>query len=264
MGEFEVKGPGALAFLQRVTSNDVAKLADGQAQYSALPLPNGAPVDDVIVYRRGAERFLMVVNAGNIEKDFAWLQAQEPEGCDARRTAATRYALIALQGPRAQAILQPLTAIDLPAIKLLPLRGRAGRGRAGHRLAHRLHGRGRLRDLRGARARAPTLWQHADRGGQPRRACVPAGLGARDTLRLEAQMCLYGNDMDETTTLVEAAWAGSCRSTRRRATSPAARCSSAQKRRARRASWWASRWWAAASRATATRCIVGDAAGRAP
>src|SRR5512137_644600 len=81
MGEFEVEGPGALAFLQRVTSNNVAKLVDGQAQYSALPMPSGAPVDDVIVYRRAADRYLLVVNAANIDKDFAWLRAQGPRDC---------------------------------------------------------------------------------------------------------------------------------------------------------------------------------------
>jgi aminomethyltransferase len=84
MGEFEVEGPGALAFLGRIASNNVAKLVDGQAQYSALPMPNGAPVDDVIVYRRSPERFLLVVNAGNIEKDFRWIESQSPDGCTLR------------------------------------------------------------------------------------------------------------------------------------------------------------------------------------
>src|SRR5689334_407176 len=100
MGEFELEGPGALQFLQRVTSNNVAKLVDGQAQYSALPMPNGAPVDDVIVYRRSAERFLLVVNASNIEKDLAWLQQQGPTGCTLV-DKSDAYALIALQGPKA-------------------------------------------------------------------------------------------------------------------------------------------------------------------
>src|SRR5262245_23648499 len=84
MGEFEVEGPGALPFLQRVTANDVGRLKDGQAQYSALPLGNGAPVDDVIVYRRSADRFLVVVNAGNQEKDWRWLQTQAPADCTLR------------------------------------------------------------------------------------------------------------------------------------------------------------------------------------
>src|SRR5437867_1577811 len=115
MGELEVSGPGALAFLQRVTSNDVGKLVDGQAQYSALPNAVGAPVDDVIVYRRGAERYMLVVNAGNVEKDFRWLRAQGPQGCEVS-DKSDAYALLALQGPRAQEILQPLTAVDLAAV----------------------------------------------------------------------------------------------------------------------------------------------------
>ena len=115
MGEFEVKGDGALAFLQRVTSNNVAKLADGQAQYSALPLHNGAPVDDVIVSRRAANDFLIVVNAGNIQKDWEWLRSQSPQACElANRSDET--ALIALQGPRAQEILQPLTPLGLATL----------------------------------------------------------------------------------------------------------------------------------------------------
>src|SRR5580765_8163331 len=96
MGELEVEGPGALGFLQRVTSNDVAKLADGQAQYSALPLPSGAPADDVVVFRRGPERFMLVVNAGNIEKDLRWLQDQSPAGCVVKNRS-DEYALLALQ-----------------------------------------------------------------------------------------------------------------------------------------------------------------------
>ena len=116
MGEFEIAGPGALAFLQRVTSNDVARLADGQAQYSAFPKPNGAAVDDVIVYRRAADRYLLVVNAGNIEKDFRWLQEQGPQDVDLKNRSDAD-ALVALQGPRAVEILQPLTALDLGGLK---------------------------------------------------------------------------------------------------------------------------------------------------
>ena len=115
MGQFEVAGEGALGFLQRVTAGDVAKLVDGQAQYSALPLPSGCPVDDVIVYRRGPERYLIVVNAANLAKDWQWLQSQSPSGCTLADLSEA-FALIALQGPRAEAILQPLTPIDLKAV----------------------------------------------------------------------------------------------------------------------------------------------------
>ena len=96
MGEVDIVAPGALAFLQRVTSNDVAKLQDGHAQYSALPLPTGCPVDDIIVYRFGAERFLLVVNASNRAKDVAWLQSQGPTGCEVH-DRSDEFALLALQ-----------------------------------------------------------------------------------------------------------------------------------------------------------------------
>jgi aminomethyltransferase len=201
MGEFEVEGPGALPFLQRVTANDVAKLVDGQAQYSALPMPSGAPVDDVIVYRRAADRYLLVVNAGNIEKDFHWLQEQGPQDLELKNRSDA-YALIALQGPRAQEILQPLTTLDLGALKYYHFAdvevdshpvtvSRTGyTGEDGF-------------EIFVPPAQVEALWKRLlEAGGE--KGLVPAGLGARDTLRLEARMCLYGQDMDETTSLIEA------------------------------------------------------------
>jgi aminomethyltransferase len=201
MGEFEAEGPGALAFLQRVTANDVAKLVDGQAQYSALPMPNGAPVDDVIVYRRAADRYLLVVNAANIEKDFRWLQEQGPQDVELKNRSDT-YALIALQGPRAVEILQPLTTLDLGALKYYHFAdaevdsypvtvSRTGyTGEDGFEIfAQPVH--------------VEAFWKRLLDAGREK-GLVPAGLGARDTLRLEARMCLYGQDMDETTSLVEA------------------------------------------------------------
>jgi aminomethyltransferase len=201
MGEFEVEGPGALPFLQRVTANNVAKLVDGQAQYSALPMPSGAPVDDVIVYRRAADRYLLVVNAGNIEKDFRWLQEQGPQDVTLRNRSDA-YALIALQGPRAQEILQPLTTLDLGALKYYHFAdvevdshpvtvSRTGyTGEDGF-------------EIFVPPAHVEAFWKRLlEAGGE--KGLVPAGLGARDTLRLEARMCLYGQDMDETTSLIEA------------------------------------------------------------
>jgi aminomethyltransferase len=200
MGEFEVTGPGALAFLQRVTANDVAKLAVGQAQYSALPTPSGGPIDDVIVYRRGEERYLIVVNAANVDKDWAWLRAQGPSDC-ALDDQSAAFALLALQGPKAQAILQGLTSIDLPKIAFY------------HFAEGRVHGEEAIVARTGytgedgfelfvAPDAAPGLWRKLVEAGRPH-GLLPAGLGARDTLRLEARMLLYGNDMDETTTLIE-------------------------------------------------------------
>jgi aminomethyltransferase len=201
MGEFEVEGPGALRFLQRVTSNDVARLADGQAQYSALPLANGAPVDDVIVYRRSADRYLVVVNAGNRQKNWQWLQSQSPTGCTLQ-DKSDDYALLALQGPAAQAILQPLADLDLARIAFYHFAEGAVDGTPVMVARTGYTGEDGF-ELFVAPDRAEALWVRlVAAGGEA--GLVPAGLGARDTLRLEARMCLYGNDIDETTTLVEA------------------------------------------------------------
>jgi aminomethyltransferase len=201
MGQFEVEGEGALAFLQRTTSNDVAKLADGQAQYSALPMPSGCPVDDVIVYRRSERRFLIVVNAANTGKDWSWLLAQKPAGCGVH-DLSDQFALLALQGPKAEAILQPLTPIDLSRIGFYRFAEGEVNGRASIVARTGYTGEDGF-EIFAAPAEAPALWRRIVAEGQPH-GFRPAGLGARDTLRLEARMMLYGNDMDETTTLVEA------------------------------------------------------------
>jgi aminomethyltransferase len=201
MGEADVEGAGALAFLQRTTSNDVAKLVDGQAQYSALPMPNGAPVDDVIVYRRGPESYRVVLNAGNVAKDLAWLRGQGPEGCEIV-DRSDEVALLALQGPRAQEILQPLTPTPLGGIAFYHF---AEGEIAGHPVTISRTGYTGEDgfEVFVASDRAASLWGTLLEAGRER-GLVPAGLGARDTLRLEARMCLYGNDIDETTSLVEA------------------------------------------------------------
>ena len=201
MGELEVRGEGALAFLQRVTANNVARLADGQAQYSALPLPNGAPVDDIVVYRRAADRYLMVVNAANVKKDWEWLQALGPEGC-ALENRSDEYALLALQGPRAQELLQELTTLDLARIAFYHFAEGLVQGEPAIVARTGYTGEDGFEIFVSPGAAEP-LWRALLEAGRPR-GLVPAGLGARDTLRLEARMCLYGNDMDETTTLVEA------------------------------------------------------------
>jgi len=201
MGQFEVSGPGALAFLQRVTANDVAKLAVGRAQYSALPMPNGCPVDDVVVYRRGDERYLIVVNAANVDKDWAWLRAQGPSDCSLDDQSAA-FALVALQGPKAEAILQGLTPLDLQAIVFYHFAEapvcdhQAIVARTGYTGEDGF-------ELFLPPEAAPAVWRRLVEAGGPH-GLLPAGLGARDTLRLEARMLLYGNDMDETTTLIEA------------------------------------------------------------
>lgn len=201
MGEFTIEGPGSETFLQRVTSNNVAKLTDGQAQYSALPMENGAPADDVILYRRGPESFLMVVNAANREKDWAWLRGQHPTDCrlDDR---SDDYALLALQGPKAQAILAPLTDANLDALRFYHFTTATVAGVPATIARTGYTGEDGFEILVAPQS-ATDVWGRLLEAGVPH-GLVPAGLGARDTLRLEARMCLYGNDIDETTTLVEA------------------------------------------------------------
>ncbi len=201
MGEFDIVGAGALAFLQRVTSNDVARLLDGHAQYSALPMPNGAPVDDIIVYRFSAERFLLVVNASNSAKDLAWLQAQNPSGCEVI-DRSDGFALLALQGPKASAILQGLTRADLAAVGYYKFTTGTVSGLEATIARTGYTGEDGF-EIMVKDADAPTLWDALMAAGSAD-GLVPAGLGARDTLRLEAKMCLYGNELDETTTLIEA------------------------------------------------------------
>ena len=201
MGQFEIEGPGALSFLQRVTCNNVAKLSDGRAQYSALPMSSGCPVDDVIVMRRAADRYLIVVNAANIGKDFAWLKAQDPTDCTLVDRSDS-YALLAVQGPKAEAILAPLTALALEKIAYYHFADGEVDGRPATVSRTGYTGEDGFELLVAAES-APRLWERLIEAGRPQ-GLVPVGLGARDTLRLEARLCLYGNDIDETTSLVEA------------------------------------------------------------
>jgi aminomethyltransferase len=207
MGQLEVEGEGALAFLQRVTSNNVAKLALGQAQYSSLPMPSGCPVDDIIVYRRSERRYLVVVNASNRAKDWEWLLAQRPSGCGLH-DLSDRFALLALQGPKAEAILQRLTTLELPAIGFYRFAEGSVSGHAAIVARTGYTGEDGFEVFVSPSAAVP-LWRAIQKAGEPD-GLLPAGLGARDTLRLEARMMLYGNDMDETTTLIEAGlgWIG--------------------------------------------------------
>jgi aminomethyltransferase len=203
MGEVEVAGKDALAGLQRITSNDASKLQVGQAHYSALTTEHGTFVDDLLVYRFAPEHFLLVVNASNIEKDFAWISRGVSEAGDvvAVNTSA-RYALVAVQGPAALGVVQGLTAIDLASMKYYwfahgEVAGvRATVSRTGYTGEDGV-------EIFVAPQYAERVWDallDAGRGVDIR----PAGLGARDTLRLEAAMRLYGNDIDHTTTVLEA------------------------------------------------------------
>ena len=203
MGEVEIAGSAALTAVQQITCNDAAVLEIGQAQYSALTTHEGTFVDDLVVYKLFDDHFLLVINASNIDKDYAWIKQEIKQAGDAVAVnASSRYALLALQGPRAQEILQPLTGVELDAIRYYWFATgevasvRATISRTGYTGEDGF-------ELFVAPQAVERVWSTLLEAG----ASVgvrPAGLGARDTLRLEAAMRLYGNDMDETTTVLEA------------------------------------------------------------
>jgi aminomethyltransferase len=203
MGEIEIAGADALTAVQQLTSNDASKLADGQAQYSALTTPEGTFVDDVLTYRLNGQHFMLVVNAGNIIKDFHWIAARVGAAGDAVAVnTSSRYALLALQGPAALDILQELTGVPLGDIKYYAFTTGEIAGVAGTISRTGYTGEDGF-EVFVPPAAAERVWDAILRAGKPA-GVVPAGLGARDTLRLEAGMRLYGNDMDETTTVLEA------------------------------------------------------------
>jgi aminomethyltransferase len=201
MGEFEVRGPQALALIQHVTSNDASVLADGQAQYSALTTPEGTAVDDLLVHRYSHDRFMLVVNAANTDDDFEWIQSHNSVGAQLENVSDAT-GLLALQGPRAVEILQPLTDIELSRIR--PYHFTFGKVRGIDTTLSRTGYTGEDGfELYFPASESETLWNDILQAGQPA-GLLPAGLGARNTLRLEAKLLLYGNDLDRTTTLLEA------------------------------------------------------------
>lgn len=202
MGQVEIAGPQALAAVQWMTSNDAARLKIGQAQYSGLMTPAGTFVDDLLVYRFADDHFLLVVNAANADKDFAWIAGQAKAFDVSAVDTSARYALVALQGPLAKAVMQRLTSIDLSAMKYYwfghgEVAGvRATVSRTGYTGEDGV-------EVFVPPAQAATVWDAILEEGRDD-GVIPAGLGARDTLRLEAAMRLYGNDIDDTTTVLEA------------------------------------------------------------
>jgi aminomethyltransferase len=204
MGEIEIAGADALKAVQHITSNDASRLAVNQIQYSALTTPQGTFVDDVLTYRMADDHFMLVVNASNIVKDFHWIaeHVKEVGGDAAAVNTSSRYALIALQGPVAKDVLQTLTGVDLAAMKYYWFATgevasvRVTISRTGYT------GEDGFEVFVPPNA-AERVWDAILQAGKSA-GVIPAGLGARDTLRLEAGMRLYGNDMDETSTVVEA------------------------------------------------------------
>jgi aminomethyltransferase len=203
MGEIELAGRDALAAVQKLTSNDASRLAHHQAQYSALTTPSGTFVDDVLTYRLGDEHFMLVVNASNIIKDFSWITSQIADFGDVVAVnTSSRYALLALQGAAARDVLQTLTGVNLSELKYYWFTTGEIASVAGTISRTGYTGEDGF-EVFVPPAAAERVWDAILAAGKAA-GVVPAGLAARDTLRLEAAMRLYGNDMDETTTVLEA------------------------------------------------------------
>jgi aminomethyltransferase len=205
MGEFILKGPDALDLIQRVTTNDASKLTDGKAQYSCLPNNEGGIVDDLLVYCVEANKvYMLVVNASNIEKDWNWISSHNTNNVE-MHNISDKTALLAVQGPNATALMQQLTDMDLTGLKyytfckgtfagvenvLVSATGYTGAG--GVEIYFDNEG-----------DNAEKIWSEIFRVGEPA-GLKPIGLAARDTLRLEKGFCLYGNDIDDTTSPIAA------------------------------------------------------------
>ena len=202
MGEFEIKGPEALNLIQLVTSNDASKLVDGQAQYSCLPNDKGGIVDDLIVYRKAENDYLLVVNASNIEKDWNWISQHNSMGAS-MKDISDDICLFAVQGPKAIEVLQKITTVDLSAIKFYHFTiGEIGQVPEVIISATGYTGAGGF-ELYVHKSAALKLWNNIFEAGKSE-GIKPIGLGARDTLRLEMGYCLYGNDIDDETSPLEA------------------------------------------------------------
>jgi len=205
MGEFMLKGPNALALIQKVTSNDASKLTDGKAQYSCLPNEQGGIVDDLLVYCIEQNKtYMLVVNASNIEKDWNWISKHNTDGVEMHNISA-KTALLAVQGPKATELMQQLTDMDLIGLQYYTFaRGKFAGVDNVIVSATGYTGAGGVEiyfeDKDGA---ADKIWNEIFRVGAPH-GMKPIGLAARDTLRLEKGFCLYGNDIDDTTSPLEA------------------------------------------------------------
>jgi aminomethyltransferase len=203
MGEFWVTGPKAFELIQYITSNDVSKLFDGKVQYSCLPNGKGGIVDDLLVYRVNSEKYLLVVNAGNIEKDWNWIEDHNKNiGADLH-DASGGTSLLAVQGPRALQVLQRLTPMDLSSMEYYTFKTGTFAGEDSILIsATGYTGAGGF-EIYFPNEVADKMWKAIFDAGRTE-GIVPVGLGARDTLRLEMGFCLYGNDIDDTTSPLEA------------------------------------------------------------
>lgn len=202
MGEFWVKGPNALAFLQKVTSNNVAALTPGKVQYTCFPNEDGGIVDDLLVYQYEQQKYLLVVNASNIEKDWNWCVSHNTEGAELENSS-DRTAQLAIQGPKAILALQKLTDINLSEIPYYTFKVGEFAGEKNVIISNTGYTGAGGFELYFYPDAADKIWKAVFEAGEEF-GIKPIGLGARDTLRLEMGFCLYGNDLDDTTSPIEA------------------------------------------------------------
>jgi len=202
MGEFLITGPRSLELIQKVTSNDASKLIDGQAQYSCFPNDQGGIVDDLILYRLNEEKWLLVVNASNIEKDWNWIESHNTMGAEMRNLSED-FSLLAIQGPKAVEAMQSLTSVDLSEIKFYTFKVADFAGIERVIIsATGYTGSGGF-EIYCKNSEVEQVWKKIMEAGGDF-GIKPIGLAARDTLRLEMGYCLYGNDIDDTTSPIEA------------------------------------------------------------
>lgn len=201
MGEFTIKGSQALDLIQRVNSNDASKLVDGQAQYSCLPNETGGIVDDLIVYKIKENDYLVVVNASNIDKDWNWISKFNTKGAE-MKNVSDDICLFAIQGPKAVGVLQKLTSVDLSTIKYYHFTIGDFAGAKNVILSNTGYTGAGGFEIYVNKADGEKVWNAIFEAGKPENI-KPIGLGARDTLRLEMGFCLYGNDIDDTTSPIE-------------------------------------------------------------
>ncbi len=202
MGEFILKGEHALDLIQRVTSNDASKLYDGKIQYSCLPNEEGGIVDDLLVYRLTEQSYMLVVNASNIEKDWNWIEKYNTQGVE-MHNISDKTSLLAIQGPKAAEAIQSLTDLDLASMEYYTFsKGKFAGVDNVLVSATGYTGAGGF-EIYFENEHAELIWDAIFEAGEPF-GIKPIGLGARDTLRLEMGFCLYGNDIDDTTSPLEA------------------------------------------------------------
>lgn len=202
MGEFVLKGENTIALLQKVTSNDASKMIDGQAQYTCLPNNDGGIVDDLIIYRKSATEYFVVVNASNIEKDWNWISSHNDLGVE-MMNRSEEYSLLAVQGPKAAEAMQSLTPVSLSTMKYYTFEMGEFAGIQDVMIsATGYTGSGGF-ELYVKNEDVAQVWDRIFEAGKAFNI-QPIGLAARDTLRLEMGFCLYGNDIDDTTSPLEA------------------------------------------------------------